>query len=284
VSRLAEYGFSAPFLNAHKDVKNIVKRAIAGQWEIDKFLDELKKTAWWKRNSDAQRRYDVMRVDNPRELARQVAVMRGSIRRMMLSMGLRDASPRRMASWARSAVRQGWGEDELRWFIGSRYRHGDTNRGLVGRAADELVKTAADYGLALTPANRNSFIRRIAQGVNTIEDFKPYFQNQAMAMYPAAKAFISQGFTVRQILDPFLAQAAEELGRAPSTMNIRSALWTAPLSYRAKPGADPQMMTNDEWIAKLRTDVRYGFDKGQNAQRAAAQFATAIAEMFGNRG
>jgi hypothetical protein len=67
-------------------------------------------------------------------------------------------------------------------------------------------------------------------------------------------------------------------------MNVRDHLWTAPLSYRAKPGDDPRMMTNDEWIAKLRTDVRYGFDKGQNAQRAAAQFATAITEMFGNRG
>jgi hypothetical protein len=43
-------------------------------------------------------------------------------------------------------------------------------------------------------------------------------------------------------------------------------------------------MTFDEWTSHIRTDKRYGFDKSQRGQRAAAVLSNELMQAFGAKG
>jgi hypothetical protein len=286
---VAEYGFTQRFLNAVPELKKLVASAVAEGLEDDLFLEKLKATSWWRRLTDAQRRYQVLQYDNPREIQSQVLRQISVIERMLGSMGMRT-SRAYTVQLARESVRSGWTEAEVRFAVGQRYGRGGAapgiglGTGLVGQANTAIDKLYGDYGMKVTAATRTSMIRNVLSGTLTVADYTQFVRDRAAAQYTAVADQINQGFTVRQIVDPYLQAAAEELGVNPATIDISNAMWSAPLQHRDKAGAAPREMTMDEWTAKLRTDTRYGWDKSQNAQRAAATFAGQLMGVMGARG
>jgi hypothetical protein len=284
---LAEYGLSDAFLKAHPDVQAKVTAAIAGDWEPDKFLDELKKTAWWRKNTDAQRRWDILIADNPRQAQDQLTLMANRIQRMLATMGMAASFNRaRAVAWARMAVRNGMDEAELRYFLGTQFSHGG-DRGLIGTTRAALTAMKGEYGVAVSTAWMNKAIETVLQGVNTVEDYRQGMINAAKILFPAAAQALDAGQTTRQIMEPYLAIAAQELGRTATSMNINDPLWNRALTYRGeKPvSSTPQhMMSQDEWVRTIRTDRRYGWDSSQNAQKAAATLTGGLAQMFGAMG
>jgi hypothetical protein len=279
---VAEYGFSAAFLKSHKDVAAIVNKAVSGSWEMDKFLDALRQTRWWKTTSDAQRRYDVQLAENPGEINESVSRMVSAIQRMLIQMGM-SLPNSTVGSLARQAVRNAWNEEELRNFVGIKYHHGGS-QGMIGKTRQQLTQLAGDYGVKLSDHMLGNFTELVIRGLRTVDDYKKYMIDAAKSQYKAVAPQLDQGFTIRQILDPYLAIAAEELGKNVATLDISNPMWNAAIQYRGeKPvSATPQRtMTNDEWLRTVRTDKRYGWDQGQNAQKAAAVMARELATAFG---
>jgi hypothetical protein len=285
---MAEYGFAASFLKTAPEIQKLVTKATAGGWEMDKFLDSLKTTSWWKARSDAQKRYDIEIRENPGQVTEAVRAMSATIRRMMISMGFSagSMSPNVIANLARQHIRNGTSQEELRYIIGTRFQFGG-NTGMIGRARADLAKLNAEYGVSMSKGGMNNAIETILQGVMTVDDYRANAITAAKNLYQGAAPQLDQGFTMRQILDPYISAAAQELGVSESAIDITKGLWSAPAQYRGeKPAsATPQrMMTMDEWTKTIRTDNRYGFDKSQNGQRAASVLAGQLMTAFGARG
>ena len=282
---MAEYGFAPAFLNTNPELKKLVATATAGGWELDKFLDTLKTTKWWKSRSDAQKRYDVAVAENPGQVVGDVQTAARTISRMLVTMGM-NLSMRTVTDLARQAVRNGLSEAELRYLVGTKYHHGGTT-GMIGKTRAELTEMAKQYGISATVAQQNNQIETVLQGVRTTADYETYYRDAAKMHFKAIASQLDAGFTTREILDPYIQMAAQELGVNPNTIDISQAKWNAPITYRGErpvSATEPRTMTFDEWTKQMRTDTQYGWDKTQNAQKQAATLSTQIMETFGAMG
>lgn len=279
------FGFAPSFLATAPEIKSLVSKAVAGGWETQKFLDSLKTTTWWKSRSDAAKRYDIEVKENPGQIVAQVQTVARTISRMLVTMGM-TLSMKVVTDIARQAVRQGLSEAEIRYIVGTKFSHGG-NEGMIGKARTDLRELYSSYGVSMSSGGMNNAIEQILQGVRTVEDFRANAIEAAKGLYQGAAPQLDQGFTLRQILDPYIATAAQELGVSASAIDITQGMWSAPASYRGeKPvSATPQrMMTMDEWTRTIRTDNRYGFDQSQNGQRAASVLSNQLMEAFGAKG
>jgi len=287
---MAEFGFSEAFLATRPDIKSIVDQATEGAWTMDKFLDAVRGTKWWKGLSDAQKAYDVERAENPGEIRRKLTAMQLTIRSMATRMGFNTSSAVGAAkSLAEQAVRNGWSEEEIRLYVGARYSHGGT-AGMAGQTQQQLIEMAANYGISWGKPGRgsstlNGVVRAVLQGVRTVEDYETFIRDQAKRHYSAVASDIDRGYTLRDILDPYIQAAADELGVNPNTVDLtKGGLWTAPVQYVPKGEKAPRAMTQDEWLARIRTDTRYGWDKTNNAQRQASILSTELSKAMGAMG
>lgn len=281
----SNYGFSDAFLKTQPAIKELVDQATEGGWTMEKFLDAVRGTKWWKNLSDSQKAFDVEAAENPAEIGRQVNQMFTLIRSMATRMGFSTVSANAAANkYARMAVRNAWSEEEIRLYVGGLYRHGAA-AGMAGQTQAELKQMAANYGISLGGPTMNDITRAVLQGVRTVEDYETYVRNLAKKHYSAVASDMDAGFTLRDILDPYIQAAAQELGINPNTVDLtKGGLWTAPVQYVPKGEKAPRAMTQDEWVARMRTDKRYGWDRTQNAQRQAAILGEQLMQAFGARG
>ena len=297
---MADYGFSSAFLKAHPDVKKKVDQAIKGSWEMDKFLDALHTTSWWKKTSDAQKRFDVELHENRAEVRDKLHKAYSSIWLIAARLGV-GLTNKQVKALGTSYVRNALSDAALREAIGRLYRPGRAPSGLSQVARGELQEMAGNYGVKIGGSALASLTKNVVMGRRTVEDFEEYFRAQARRSFPAVADQLDKGFTVRQILEPYLQMAASEVGVNPATIDITNGMWNAPIQYvtpktAGKPGAShtggptvatpagPRAMTFDEWTSTLRTDTRYGFDRTQGAQKQASILSGQLMEAFGAMG
>lgn len=278
---MAEFGFSEAFLATRPDIKKIVDQATEEAWTMDKFLDEVRGTKWWRNLSDSQKAYDVERAENPGEIKRKLASTTLLIRNMATRMGFDTNSANKAAKMlAEQAVRNGWSEEEIRLYVGARYSHG-SSAGMAGQTQSQLKEMASQYGVKLGNRTANDITRAVLQGVRTVEDYETFLRDTAKRQYRAIASDLDAGYTVRQILDPYLQAAADELGVNATTLDTTNSMWNAAITYVPKGEREPRPMTQDEWMSRVRTDTRYGWDKTNNAQRQAAVLANELSRAMG---
>lgn len=274
------YGFSTSFLNKNKSIKSLVDKAIKGSWTSQRFLDELRKTSWWKKRSDSQKRYDVLRVENPKEWSRQISEAWGSIRRMATRLGI-PLTTNQVRSMAHSWVRNGLSEEEIRDMVGQRYRIRSSGTaeqrgtvGVAGAARFALDEMSRNYGMKWGRDFLQGAVQKIASGRREVTDYESYAREQAARRFKAVANDIMEGRTVREILEPYIQTASQELGLPPSIFDTTNSKWLTPIS------GDHQF-SMDEWVKTVRSDKSYGYDQSQNAQRQASLFATQLMTRMG---
>lgn len=279
--RLA-YGFSTQFLNKYKGIRNLVDRAIDDGWTTTRFVDELRKTSWWKSRSDAQKRFAAMSVENPGEIRRQLSEASTQVKNLATRLGV-SLSSGAVSNIAESWVKNDLDEAQVRDMVGRRYitrRRGNARQrgviGVGGAAYAQINEMSRQYGLRWGDRFLTGAARNVARGVRQVSDYESYAREQASRLYKAVAADIKEGRTVREILDPYMQIASEELGLPVSTLDANASKWTAPIS------GDKQM-TTDEWLAKIRSESRYGYDASNSASRQASIFSGQIMNMMGAR-
>lgn len=274
------YGFSTSFLNKNKAVKNLVNKAIKAQWTPDRFIDELKKTSWWKSRSDSQKRYEALKAENPAELRKQISDAWGKIRNMAARLGV-PLSTSVVRNFATAWVKNGLDEDQMRDMIGRRYRIRSTGTaeqrgtiGIAGAARFALDEMSREYGMTWSRAFLQGAAGKVARGRAQVSDYESYAREQASRRFKAIANDIKEGRTVREIIDPYIQVASEELGLPSSIFDTNNAKWLKPVS------GDHQF-SMDEWIKTIRSDRSYGYDQSQNASRQASIFATQLMGRMG---
>ena len=150
-----------------------------------------------------------------------------------------------------------------------------------GTASDiqnQLRTLANSYGIRVTDdLLREKTGEALGQGerwrewVSGQEDF---FKQQAKIMYPKAAPMLDN-MNLKQISEPYFADAADVLGISAAQMDLLDPKWTGFLN------GENGVLSRDEWERVLKTDAKYGWDKTTKARQEYSSLADDLLSAFG---
>lgn len=288
-----DFGLSQAFLDKHPQVKEAVKKAIDEGWTQDKFNRYVEsKTDFGRSRYAAQEIFDIGIVDPAQapELQKQMSDQEVRIRSEANQLGV-QISNSEVKDLAKKIVRNGLGNMEVRLLIGEKYRAPmemlptgqmvpTSVTGDASILTDRLKQIAGDYGITLTANDIESKVRAGLESgdspTNWAESQRNYYRDQAKNLYPTISTQLDN-YTVKEILDPYLAAASELLGIDTKNMNLSDDRWTKPLTG----GADRTLMNINEWRTALRTEDVYGYGKTTRALNEAVDIGNQIMSIMG---
>ncbi|MGE0229313.1 MAG: hypothetical protein AB7U23_12500 [Dehalococcoidia bacterium] len=278
------YGFIQSFLDANPEIKRLVNEAIKKKWSTSAFESRLKATKWYRDRSEAQRQFDRDMYDDPADLKRRKAILRATLSQTAKRLGV-SPTQAQLDQWARIGLRNGWTDAEINAQMAKlvNIKNGSADQtltGQVGQAYDDLTKLSTAYGVPTTGSRLDSQITDVIAGNKSVDDFNDYYRELAKKHYAGVADLLDKGMTTMDILDPYLRNAADDLGLTAAQMMQTGAdgyldpKWTAAIQ-------GPQAMTMDEWRRKIREDQQYGWASTTKAKTQAASVGARIANLFG---
>lgn len=276
----ADYGYAAAFLNAHKDVARKVALAVKQGWTPDRLSAEIKDTPWWRKRTEAQRKWDIISAENPKEARRLVDLKTQQIKQMASTMGvtLSDNQAFKMAGHAAS---RGSTDPEMQSMLAGMWSLDAEGEdvGQAGTTVDQLRDLAHDYGVVLDPGTLQKQVQQVLSGNQTSQGLVDLYREQAKTLYAPISDWLEKNpsMTVKDYLAPYMQAAARELGTPPDQMDLTDPKWTKVI-YGAD-GTTP--MNLDQWTKTIRSDASYGWDKTMGAKSQALQLAAELRNAFG---
>jgi len=276
----ADYGYAAAFLNAHKDVARKVALAVKQGWTPDRLSAEIKDTPWWRKRTEAQRKWDIISAENPKEARRLVDLKTQQIKQMASTMGvtLSDNQAFKMAGHAAS---RGSTDPEMQSMLAGMWSLDAEGEdvGQAGTTVDQLRDLAHDYGVVLDPGTLQKQVQQVLSGNQTSQGLVDLYREQAKTLYAPISDWLEKNpsMTVKDYLTPYMQAAARELGTPPDQMDLTDPKWTKVI-YGAD-GTTP--MNLDQWTKTIRSDASYGWDKTMGAKSQALQLAAELRNAFG---
>ena len=275
-------GFNIEWLNANEQVARIVDKYIdsvdtGAAWSPERLRQELETTSWWRDLSEAQREWEVLSAEQPGEANLRISDNRRTAQQLGMLMGV-QLSDSQLDALARKAAENGWSEDDFRLAIAAEFKptSGTEYSGDAQNTMAQLRAMAEQYLVRPSDKLINEWTVQVLRGDRAVEDFRTYFMDRAASMYKGVADDIRAGATTREILDPYLADAYEELGVTEANVNLFDAKWTAALT-----GENGEPLSREQWIAKIRSDKQYGWDQTWKARNAAAEMGRELQTLFG---
>ena len=286
--------YTQRFLANKPGVRRAIKLAIEYGWTQEQFNRYIEsKTEWGKSTTDAQAAFDLQASGSKAEdIERQIADKEAAILRQASAAGVQISSEE-AKRYARRAVRSALSDDDISFWIANKFNLGTTGATgptgpagavgwtLTGSAAnigDYLRSMARQYGLPVTDAFLQDKIREgLKQGAGWrewAEGQRGIFRNQAKTLYPTAGNQLDE-YTLDEVLTPYLNAATNLLGIPRNQMNLDDPMWNAALKGEGGP------MSLDQWMTKLRTDPKYGWDKTTAARQQYAELGDGLLSAFG---
>lgn len=146
------------------------------------------------------------------------------------------------------------------------------NKGNFGTSFTTLRKAYADNGIPMTAATLADQAIGITVNPKKLESTLNLINLQAAELYPALKDKITAGYSVKQLLNPYIQTRAEILEQDPDMVDLVT------LSKDVAKDKNGLMSLYDYQIS-LRNDPKWRYTK--NAQDSMARVAKGLAETFG---
>lgn len=284
--------YTQKFLANKPDVRRAISLAVEYGWTQEQFNRYIEtKTAWGKNTTDAQAAFDLQAKGSKAEdINTQVKAKEDAILRQAAAAGV-QIPPEEVKKYARNAVRSALSEDDIRFWIAGKFTMGGApaptgptgaaggvTTGTAATIGDYMRSMARQYGLPVTDAFLQEKIREgLQQGSGWrewAEGQRGIFRNQAKTLYPTAGNQLDE-YTLDEVLTPYLNAATNLLGIPRNQMNLDDPMWNAALKGEGGP------MSLDQWMTKLRTDPKYGWDKTTAARQQYAQLGDELLSAFG---
>jgi hypothetical protein len=144
-------------------------------------------------------------------------------------------------------------------------------RGNFGVTFTTLKNAYAENGLPVNTQALNKLVIESAVNPNLLKSNLNLINMQAKTYFPALADKIDKGFTVKQLLTPYINTRANILEEDPDSVDIASLKSVA---------SDPKGLTNlYDYEISLRKDPKWRYTK--NAQDSLGSLARDITKMFG---
>jgi len=283
----ADAGFDVRWLRNNPEVAEVADRYISSRnsdqpWSIERLQQELEETSWWSNRTEAQRRFEQLEQTQPAQANLEIgdAARQAMEFAMLLGIRITDAQAKDLG---RKAALNQWDETDFRYAIAElsngQIESGGTYFGDAQSAMAQFRAWEQQYLVRASESTMNDWAIQVVRGQRTIEDFQDWYRTRAQRLYHGVADDIAAGMTTQEILDPYMRIAQDELGVSPANVDLFDPKWTAALT-----GKNGTALTAEEWLAKIRIDSRYGWDKTVKAQNEAAELGNNVLALFGMRG
>lgn len=299
---LSEY--TAAFLRDKPDVRRALYLARKFNWSQEEFDNYIEtKTEWGKTTTDAQAAFDLqIRGSKREELLNpetgKIPVEQRRIADLAASMGV-TISEADLKKFARDSVRSALNDDAIRSWIASKFAMPSapdgtepvdgaapgspaparTLEGTASEISEALKRMARSYGVTITPETLQAKIQEgLRQGNNWlswVEGQRNIYRQAAKTMYADVSDKLDE-YTLEELVDPYLEDAANLLGVSRTNMDLTNPMWTKALT-----GTNGKPMTREEWLRTLRTDKQYGWNNTQRAKTEMAELGDELLAAFG---
>lgn len=278
---LRQYGFVGQLANSNPELRRILTRAAAGNWDTAEFSRAVQDSRWWRNSADAIKQYQILKVTKPGEFAAQRSQLVVKTRAIAAEMGVALGEGRRsqLGRLVDLAQMHGWDEATLRQNIGHQLKGASaTFGGQAGEIQQQVRQLYYDMGVRYSNYTVNLDVRSILEGRSTVQATAARVQAAAKSAFPALAAQIDAGHTVRQIADPYIQASAALLERAPDTITLQDPTVRRGLSYRDQKGV-VGLMPLWQYEQEVKRDPKW--DKTKNAMNDYAGIAHQIGKDWG---
>lgn len=269
------------------EIGNLLRKAVdpnAG-FSPDEFQAQLYNTNWFKRQSQAQREWDILSHTDPGEANSRRASTRIDVQKLAQRLGIRLTGGE-VNVIAEGALQRGWqaGGQELLEAITTYGRK--INKYTVGdiRTSAENAKQLArsQYYVAMTHEDAMHWGDWMARGIRSEDDLKFELGNRAASRYRHLAPMLSAGQTMEDIFGGHRSMIAEELEIAPGTIDFTKGTWSKVLGVYDKDTSSWRPMSLSETQTLSRSQDQWW--KTMNGRAADASMARMLTETFGKRG
>jgi hypothetical protein len=278
------YGWALAVLQSDPSLYDLFKRAVKATWKPEKFIAELRKTPWYKKYGETARKALVLKKADPASWRERVRAIYQEIMSLASTMGV-HANWQTYWDMAEDAFTFGWTNSELRRHLAS---YLNNTKGVYGGEAGEneaqLRSYAFQMGVSIDDGTLKNWLKGIANGSRTLQDYKGYIQKLAISAYPGLAKQIQGGMTVRDIADPYMQSMANILEISPSTLSVNDPTIKKALAGvvqdangNAQPGQSGMPLWQFE--EQLKKDPRWLNTK--NARRDLDSTGRGILQQFG---
>jgi hypothetical protein len=251
----------------YPQVRQLLERAVVGEmWKTPQGLERFK-TEW-----EATDFFTELKTDN------QVK----TITSLVGDLGF-DTVP--FNSFLTKSMNMGWKGETLKAEVYKEVFRKNMDDTYANPTAYARAKKSNEY-LSVAKIGKEYFsevadsdIETVLTGGMLVDDVQRKQRELAKTKYGHLSNLIEQGFTLKQLSDPFRQQASSLLERNIDDIDMGEASFEAAYNY-GEPDKK-RMMTTGEWEIMLRSDAKYGWDKTNNAKAEARTLASSIAQAFG---
>ena len=263
-------------------VFQVLADAINQQWTPDRIFTALQDTEYFRSTTDAQRAWDILAATNPATAGQKAAEADRMVRIALGNLGVQldGADQFRIVV---QAAQNGWDQNRIMAEIGYYAHPAGPATGMVANKMAELQGIAEKYGVNLPQDAYWKYAVNIASGVQPQDLFQSDMMMHAMNLYPILSGYFAQGHTLEDYAQPYLALLQQETGGNPANFDLRNPNITALFIGQDDKG-NQIPITQQQALAKIRTDPVYQYNQGLPGRQAATNLATGLLQKMGALG
>lgn len=276
-----DYGLAYGLFEAFPELSGLLQKAVKANWTAAKFQVELRQTKWYEKHSDTWRKNTALKYADPATYNQRLNQNISQFTNLAASVGV-HLSPGATRALAERAYLFGWDEGQVRNVLANYVKPSDSGDygGDLASVEHNLNQLAYQNGIRLSPSQMQGWMRSIARGDASEEEFQQSIRDVAAKTFSLYGDQIKGGANLYDVASPYVQAMASTLELNPNELdlfdpNIRKALTGV---KNDKTGQyEPMSVTSFE--DSLRQDKRWQYT--QTAQDQARGYVAALSQAWG---
>lgn len=276
-----DYGLSYALFKAFPELKAMLGKAVKQNWSAAKFQIELRQSDWFKKHSDVWRKNTALKYSDPATYQDRLNQSVSQFQNLAGSLGV-HLDRGGVHQLAERALLFGLDEGQVRDILAGYVKpsaQGDYGGDLAG-IEHNLNTTAARNGIKLSPAQMQGWMRAVARGDSSEEEFQQSIRQMAASTFSLYGDQIKGGSDLADIASPYMQAMASTLELNPGQLSLFDPTIRKALTGVQDPKTkqyNPMSVTSFE--DQLRQDKRWQFT--QTAQDQARGYTAALSNAWG---
>lgn len=273
------FGYLGEILK-YPEIWGILNKAASEGWSEARIQGAITASQFWKTHSASQRNFIQLAGSDKAELDKQIAAMRTQIETTASTLGV--AIPEaRLAYLARQFLYNGVTPERIQGMVAAEARYNPGGMvGGFGSTMNDVKATANKFLVPLSDAAAFTRSKAILQGKDTLQGTEAYFRNVAKARWSHLEEDLDRGYTVRDLIDPNVQQAAQLLGIDPDAIDFSDPKWQRVIDTVGDDNKH-RIQTLDETARMVRGQAEFGWQGTDQARALAASRVEGLAQRLG---
>ena len=263
------------------DVRDLLVRAIEGNFSADKFLAEYKQTSYYKETSDKVKLWN---AKTPEQKAEETRVKAADLQTDYGDLFDFEGGDTVLQQVAANVARLGLTGNRLKNFIYAESLRlkpsGMKAPTLETAAADTLRNTVREYGYQPTDDEINSVLTGQPDRKGVVLNDKALIErakNSAKALYPHLSQQLDAGLSLDDLFKNYRNYASTYLELDPNQIDfVKDPKWA-----RAFGTAQSGPMSLADWERELKTNKDYGWQFTNQANKQVSNVVSVLERAFG---